>query len=278
MSTPQNARWAQLKKTFQWVVALNVPVYASHAGFFIALSVFPTLVLLMSLLRYTNLGAETLTELLHGIVPTALMPAAQKLILNTYRSSTGTVLSVSAVTALWSASRGIHGLRTGLNRIYGVREDRGYFHTRLLSVVYTFAFLLVLVLTLVLHVFGTTLLRWLPLEQSGLFALLENVVDLRFFLLLGLQTGLFCAMFTVLPNRKQRLADAFPGAVFASIGWLVFSHLYSVYVEHFASLSVVYGSVYAVALSLLWLYCCISIVFYGGALNRWLQFDREQTD
>lgn len=254
----------------KYITGLNVPVYASQASFFIALAVFPALVLFMGLVRYIGLEVENLTELLHGFLPTALMPAAQKLILNTYASTTKTVLSLSLVTALWSASRGIHGIVTGLNCIYDVSESRGYVKTRLLSVLYTFIFLVVLLLTLVLHVFGTTILSWLPFNESSLFRFLEGVVDLRFFLLLFLQTAVFCGMFMMLPNKRNRFADSFPGAVFASIGWLVFSDLFSIYVEHFTSLSIVYGSVYAVALSMLWLYSCMSIVFYGGALNHYL--------
>ena len=65
-----------------------------------------------------------------------------------FASSSKTLVSVSALAALWSASRGIFGMLTGLNRIYGVQEDRGYVFTRLLSLVYTFLFLLVLLLTL----------------------------------------------------------------------------------------------------------------------------------
>ena len=270
-------RW--MKKflaVFSYVLKLNIPVYAAHASFFIVLAVFPTLVLLIGLVRYTGLEVENLTEMLHGVLPTALMPAAQKLILNTYNASTGTVLSISALTALWSAGRGVHGLVTGLNSIYGVSEGRGYFYTRSISVFYTFVFLVVLLLTLVLHVFGTSLLALLPLKESPLFVFLESVVDLRFFLLLGVQTVLFTAMYMVLPNKHNKLADSFPGAVLASIGWLVFSDLYSIYVEKFASLSIVYGSVYAVALSMLWLYCCVSILFYGGALNHWLTDNKER--
>lgn len=263
----------KLKKYILRIINLNIPLYASHASFFIALAVFPTLVLLMGLLRYTGLDAELLTEILHGILPTALMPAAQRLIQNTYKASTGTLLSISALTALWSASRGIQGLRAGLNAIYGVDESRGYFRTRIFSVFYTVAFLLTLLLTLVLHVFGTSLSQWLHLSDSPLLQLLEGVVDLRFFLLLAIQTALFTAMFAVLPNKRSRFMDAFPGAVLSSIGWLLFSQLYSIYVERFAGLSTVYGNVYAVALSLLWLYFCICIVFYGGALNRLLQKD-----
>ncbi len=77
-------------------------------------------------------------------------------------------------------------------------------------------------------------------------------------------------MFMALPSGRNQFWDSLPGALLASSGWLVFSDLFSIYVEHFAHLSNVYGSVYAVALSMLWLYCCMSIVFYGGVLNRYL--------
>lgn len=253
------------------IAALHVPLYASQASFFLALAVFPSLVLLMGLLRYTGLDVADLTEMLHGFLPTALMPSAQRLIAKTYQSTTGMVLSISALTALWSASLGIHGLRMGLNAIGHVEESRNWLLMRLVSVLYTVLFLLLLLLTLALHVLGTGLLSRLPFRDSPILDFLENVVDLRFFLLLAVQTGVFCVMFAYLPNRRSRLRDVFPGAVFASLGWLIFTQLFSLYIEYFAGLSIVYGSVYAVALSLLWLYFCISIVFYGGALNQWLR-------
>jgi membrane protein len=140
---------------------------------------------------------------------------------------------------------------------------------------YTFLFLLVLVLTLVLHVFGTGLLQFLSEASLPFFRFLSGIVDLRFFLLVFLQTALFTAMFMALPNQKNSLSNSLPGAFLASIGWLIFSHLFSVYVEHFPAYGNIYGSVYAVALSMLWLYCCISIVFYGGVLNRILLEDSD---
>ena len=261
--------WQRGKTLLRQISSLNIPVYAAHTSFFMVLSLFPMLVLLLSLLRYTGLAVDTLTDILQGFLPDALMGAAKRLILNTYQSTTGTVLSISALTALWSASRGIHGLITGLNAIYGVPENRGYFRTRSVSVVYTFLFLLVLLLTLVLNIFGNTLLRLFP---AGF---ISRVVDLRSILLLLVQTVLFTAVFMALPNQRNKFRHSLPGAVFAALGWMIFTRLYSVYVEHFAGLSNVYGSVYAVALSMLWLYCCISIVFYGGTLNRILT-EKEQ--
>ena len=249
---------------------LRIPLYAANACFFLVLAVFPALLLLLGLLRYTPLEVERLGEMLAGVLPEALLESAEELILITYDNTSASALGVSAITTLWSASRGTYGILTGLNAVYEVTEDRGYFHTRFISVIYTFVFLVLLLMTLSLHVFGTRLLLLLRKISHPFLDFLMEVIDLRFFLLLLLQTGIFTAMFMVLPNRKNRFRDSLPGALLASSGWLVFSDLYSIYVEHFAHLSNVYGSVYAVALSMLWLYCCMAIVFYGGALNRYL--------
>ena len=177
------------------------------------------------------------------------------------------VVGISAITALWSASRGIYGLLTGLNGIYGVRETRSWLYKRLLSVGYTFAFLVVVLLTLGLHVFSTGVLEMLRRAPYPFLRFLSEVVDLRFILLLLLQTGLFAGMFMALPNRRSTFSEVFPGAVLASLGWMAFSRVYEIYVNHFAERHSVYGSVYAVTLAMLWLYCCICIVFYGGGLN-----------
>jgi len=55
------------------------------------------------------------------------------------------------------------------------------------------------------------------------------------------------------------------------LGWLTFSRLFSVYVTHFSRYSNIFGSIYGLALGMLWLYFCISILFYGAACNRWLE-------
>ena len=255
--------WLQIRR-------MNIGQHAANAGYFIVLSVFPTLVLLLGLLRYTGMDAGDLLSLLSGILPDVLMPAAEKFIISTYAYTSTAVVSVSAIGVLWSASRGIYGLLMGLNAIYDVREDRGYFYTRGISVFYTFLFLLVLLLTLVLNVFGESILDMLPPARGALWELLSELIDFRFILLLLLQTALFSAMFMALPNRKNKFSDSFPGAVLASAGWLLFSNLFSFYVEYFSGYSNIYGSVYAIALSMLWLYFCLCLLFCGGALNKLL--------
>lgn len=255
---------------YRQVQGLKIPLHAANTGFFIVLSLFPALLLLLGLLRYTPLTAEHLMELLEDLLPETLDDGARELVFATWQNTTASSVGLSAVTALWSASRGIYGLLTGLNAVYGAEEDRSYFYTRGISMLYTFAFFLVLLLTLVLHVFGSALLNALTMVDHPVVIFITDHLNLRFFLLLAVQTGVFTLMFMVLPNKRNRLRESLPGGIFSSLGWLIFSEGFSLYVERFPGYANVYGSVYTVALSMLWLYCCMSILFYGGALNRYL--------
>ena len=243
---------------------LGMGLYAANVCYFLVLSLFPGLLLVLSSLRYTALSANDLIGLLGGLVPPALMGAAERLIVNAYYNSNGAVLSISAVAAVWSASRSVYGLMAGLNRVYGVREGRGYLRKRLISAVYMLLLLGVLVLTLAVHVFGEQVIR--ALESSG--GILGRMVDLRLVALVAVQSGVFTLMYMVLPNRKNSFLDSFPGALGAALGWQVFSQVFSVYALRSQGYAAIYGQVYAMALGMLWLYCCTIILLLGGLLNR----------
>ena len=268
---PKGALIGRIVHLVRYVQSLDIPLYAANAGFFMILSLFPTLVLVLSLLRYTGLQVSSLVEVIGSVIPESLMGTVGELVLSTYENASGALVGVSAFTALWSASKGVYGLLTGLNRVYGVAEDRGWFYTRFISVVYTFAFLIVLFLTLVLHVFGQSVFRWLSGLDIPLLSAVSWLVRQRFILLLILQTLLFTAMYMFLPGKKNGFMESLPGALLSAVGWQVISLLFSVYVENFDSYANIYGSVYAVALCLLWLYLCFCILFYGASLNRWLK-------
>lgn len=269
--SPKGGLIGKIMDAARTVKQMHIPLHAAYAAYFIVLAVFPALVLILSVLRYTGMEVRGLVELLDDILPSTMAEGAEELIYSTYRNSSGAMVGVSAVTALWSASRGIYGLLTGLNAVYGVSENRGYIYTRSISVVYTFVFILILLLTLVLHVFGNSIINLMRQVDNPVVIFFTDLIDLRFFLLLFLQSLVFTLMFMVLPNkRRSRFMESLPGGVLSSLGWLVFSDIYSIYVENFSKYSTIYGSVYGIAITMLWLYCCMSILFYGGALNRYL--------
>ena len=257
-------------RLFRQIRSLHITTYAGYASFFMVLAVFPTLVLILGLLRHTALEPADLLELMEGFLPDALRNYAWNLIADCYANTSRTLVSVSALTALWSAGKGIYGLMKGLNAVYGVENHRGWLRTRLLCAVYMIAFLLVLLLTLVLQVFGNTLIRFLLHRGGSLSRLATELLGLRYFLLVSVQTLLFGALFMYLPARNNRFLESLPGALFGSFGWMTVSGLFSRYVEESGGYASIFGPVYVVALSMLWLYFCVNALFYGGVLNRYL--------
>ncbi|MBQ8579452.1 MAG: YihY/virulence factor BrkB family protein [Oscillospiraceae bacterium] len=249
---------------------MAISLHGAYTAFFLILSLFPSLLLLLALLGRTEWGVEALLDVLQGLLPQALIPVAEALV-GASRRGSGAVLSLSALAALWSASRGMYGLLGGLKAVYGVKNAGGYWRRRFVSVAYTLTFLLVLVATLLLHVFGTAILDYLLMTTNPLLMTISRAVDLQFLLLLILQSILFAVMYALLPGRRGRLRACVPGAIGASLGWLIFSELFSVYMTHFAGYTDIFGSVYALALGMLWLYFCICILLWGAALNRWLE-------
>ena len=255
----------------QFLRPMQLPLHSAYTSFFLILSLFPALLLLLGLLRYTNFRVEDLMGFLEGWIPASLIPTAQMLVEASYAHSSGAVISVSVIAALWSASRGMLGIQKGLNAVFDFPARKGYWRRRCASMVYTAAFLLLLSLSLVLHVFGNALVDYLLMTTRPVWLVLLQLVDVRFLLLLTLQTALFGLMYAWLPAQRQTFRKSLPGALTSSLAWLIFSRLFSVYVTHFSNYSNIFGSIYALALGMLWLYFCIFIFFLGGLLNRVLQ-------
>ena len=268
----QLRKWVQKGRQITYFLKpMAIPMHSAYTSFFLTLSLFPALTLFLGLLKYTDISLEAVNAFLEGFLPRALLPTAQALLQASYRGNAGALVSISAVTALWSASRGMFGMVNGLTAVYGCSREKGYLRQRIRSVCYTFLFLVVLILTLIAHVFGTAILDYLWMTTSPALMVVMSIIDLRFVLLLLLQTALFTAMYALLSGKRQSARDCFPGAVAASLGWLLFSRLFSVYVEYSSTYANTFGSIYALALGMLWLYFCICIVFYGSALNRFLE-------
>lgn len=260
----------KLKQIIQFLAPMDISIHSAYTSFFLILSLFPMLVILFGMLAYTSLGLNEVMSFLKGFLPTAFLPLAERILSGAYENTSGTIVSVSALTALWSAGRGIRGLINGMNAVYNLKESRSYLATRSICMVYTFLFLISLILTLVFHVFGRTIADYLRMTTNPFLIFLMDIIDWRFVLLLLIQILLFAAMYAYLPNRRHTLFESLPGAVFASLGWTVCANLFSLYVEYYPNYANVFGSFYAAALAMLWLYLSVSIIFYGAALNRWL--------
>ncbi len=258
-----------LKKQFLFFQRFRVPLYAANASFYIILSVFPAVMLVVGLLPYIGFSQEDLLAAMSGVVPTVLEPLIARILMDMSENSSRALISMTAILAIWSSSRGIYCIQIGLNSIYGVKESRNYFYRRAISMLYTILLIAGLMLTLVMQGFGREIADFLRTKDVPIFHFIVRILDFRELIILLLLTCLFAGIFCALPNQKQNFFRVLPGAALSSLGWLIFTFGFSIYARFSGSYSILYGSLSIIAIGMLWLYICICILFYGCVFNLW---------
>ena len=254
------------RKILSQIADDKVTVYAAQASFFVIISALPFLSLLISI------AGLVIPADLPGLFIDLPLPegfaALFRILSEELRSAPNVpLLSVSAVTTLWSASRGISAIRSGLERVYRAGRSRGFFVHRFKSLVSTLVFIAVITAAVTLMLFGDSMGKWLRIAE---------ISDVVFRLRTPVFTAALCLLFTFMysstARRSSRIKSGFlphfPGAVFASVGWTLFSYGYSLYITHFPSASYIYGSLAAVCLIMLWLYFCMIILLLGAEVNK----------
>ena len=259
--------WAAVRRFVGRIRLLEVNVYAAYAAYFLLLSAFPAMMLVIGLLQFTPLSPAELEKMLGHLVPASLSPLLDYMIRELFSVRAATVLPVSAVSALWMASKGVYCLYRGLGKVYTARETRHPALVRLRCLLFTLVLLVALVTVGVMMLFGRSLLLRLQESPSPAARLAELAVQRKYTLTVLVLTGLFSTVYTVLPNRPVRFSSSLPGGFAAAVAWVVFTHAFSLYVDRFGNYSLYYGSLSVMALAMLWLYTCMDIFLCGGILN-----------
>lgn len=245
----------------------NVNALSAHAAFFIILSFFPFMMFLLTLLNYIPFLSEGIPEFSLTFFPDVVTSIITQILGELEESASGTLLSVTVIVALWSASRGILAIMRGLNNIYNIRETRNYFLLRFFSTIYTLVFAVLLLILLVIFVFGNQLTLWFQnfFPEIANYALL--VISIRTTIGISVLIFFFLLIYITIPNHKTSLLQELPGALLTAFGWVGFSYLFSFYINNMSNYARTYGSLTAIVLCMLWLYSCMYILFLGAEIN-----------
>lgn len=247
----------------------DVSAHAASAAFFMFLSIFPILMLLCSVLPYTHISEADLLRVVTDLLPSSIDPLAVSVIGDLYDKS-ATIISVSAVFIVWSAAKGILALLRGLNAVQEVNETRNYFVLRFWSCIYTIILLILIVFSLIVLVFGNSIINNLLSHLPEVRYIAILLMPFRYFVGIVALALVFAMMYALIPNKKNKIFDKMLGAVFAALGWTVFSWAFSVYVERYGAFDM-YGSLTTIVIIMLWLYFCMYILLLGDELNYFLQ-------
>jgi len=224
----------------------NVVWSGASLTYFLILSLFPFLIVLLNILSYTSLVRErAVLDMLH-FLPMDIQAIIEVFLNDLSSSSSQGLLSVAAFIGLWTASSGVKAIIKAINMAYDYAENRHFLKLRGLSVLFTIALLLMITLVMISLILGPVLGKML-FERIGYgdsFMFLWNY--LRYIIPLAYMMLIFALLYKLSPNIGKNLRipirEVLPGAVFATIAWVSLSLLLSYYVSNFGKYAITYGS------------------------------------
>jgi membrane protein len=243
--------------------------HAGYMSFMVLLCFFPFLVFFVALTGF--LGASELGQYFIDIlrnhlpehVTEVLMPRVREIV----SAPPQGLLTLAIVGTIWTASSFVEGLRTILNRINEVSTPPAYLWRRLLSitqflimsVVLTLLMLVLVVFPIILHkssLYEEFINRFGAILQYGRYGLI-------FFILLAWTT----MFYYFIPNVKVKFRNVLPGAFIVVLLWLITGLIVSNYIVYYKQLSVIYGSLGSIIVTLLFFFVVNMIFIYGAEFN-----------
>jgi len=260
-------------KVYEDIGRTRVTAIAGGLAYFFLLSVFPLLVVLATALGFLpipNLFDRGM-EIMARFVPGDAMGLVRETLKGILSPSRGALLSVGILGTIWTASGGFSSLMDALDIAYDAKAARPWWKQKLIAVALTFVVGGLFSVGLVASILGPEFGQWITnfLHLSKVFAMVWPL--LRWGTMLVSVVLAIELLYYIGPNVKQRFKATLPGAVIATVFWLVASFALGVYISHFGSYNKTYGSIGAVIVLMLWLYVTSIILLVGAEVNSEMQ-------
>ena len=262
--------WTELaRRTWREVIDDDVLGLAAQLSYYFFLALFPAILFLLALASFFPLSniTDDVGRSLGPFVSPQVLELIQEQMRRLANNENGGLLTFGVAGALWSSSAALVSIVGALNRAYDIDEGRPWWKVRLVAIGLTLGVAVIVLVALTLVLAGPTLAETLgrttgwgaPFERTWLLLQWPLV-----FVLVATGIGL---IYYFGPDADQDWVWITPGAVAATVLWLLISLLFKFYVANFTDYEGSYGTVGAVIVVLLWFYVSGIAILTGAELN-----------
>lgn len=236
-------------------------------AYYLMLSLFPLLIAVGNLLPFLRIDPNSILPYIKNVIPAEVYSFIGPAIQNLLTQGSGSLLSVSALATLWSASQSINGLQVAMNRAYGVEDRRNFIIVRIVSLIVIVLLLVALIGVTIVLGLGKMILDAL----QPIFEFSQDIIDtfqtLKWPLSILTLFAIMAVIYWVVPNAKVSLRSVLPGAVVATIGWMLLGQVFGIYAHFFASKISAYQIIGSFLVLMIWLNLAATIIIFGGIVN-----------
>lgn len=262
-----------IRNTIKNAVEHDIGKSAAALTYYLLFAMFPLLIFISNLLGCLDLNIDAITQTLLSIMPDDVVYLLESYLNHITDNSSPVLFWFSLVFTVWFPMRAVRGLMGDVRLAYGLEKPSRPVMYAIRQFVFTLVFLVFIVVLFLLAILGrrfiSTMTDWLGLDTVLKIptVLLDLWQYLRFVLLAAIMFALLGLLYATAQDRRQGIKTIIPGVLLALVSWLIVSIGFSAYVEQFASYSVIYGTLGAVVVLLLWLYMTSFVLILGAEFN-----------
>ena len=246
---------------------------AAEMSFYLLLSIFPFLIFTISIIVYIptfHLNKSIL--IIKNVIPESAFNIILSIINSAIENKSLGFLILSFIFTLWTSSRGIRSLIRWMNKSYKVQETRSFFKVCIISFIFTVSILVLIFSSIILLIYGE-LIGYFIFNLIGLnsiFIYIWNI--LRYIVGVSTLIIILIKLYKYTPNKNIKIKDVIPGAIIATLVWLIISFFYSYYTNNYSNYEVIYGSIGGIIVLMTWLYLSSWSILIGLEVNVRLYF------
>jgi membrane protein len=262
--------WAELgRRTFKEAIADDCLGLAAQLSYYLFLALFPAILFLLALSSYFPLDdvSGDITRAMQPIASREVLQIIQEQMRRISESGDGGLLTFGVLTALWSSSAAMVAGVSALNAAYDIEEGRPWWKVRLIAIGLTIALAVFFLVSFTLVLAGPTIAEYVGNTLRMGAAIEWTWKILQWPVAFALVSLAIALVYYFAPDADQDWIWITPGAVVATLLWIVVSLAFKVYVTNFSDYNAAYGAIGGVMVLLLWFYVSSLAILVGAEMN-----------
>ena len=272
VTTKQPTFKPALRLIFRNFFEHNVGKNAAGLAYYLLFALFPLLIFISNLLGLLNLDVNAITQTLRQVLPKDIVEIIGSYLDYVSHTSSQALMWFALVFSVWFPMRAAKGLMDDVRLAYNLKKPKHPVTYTIRQLVYTIVLLIVVALTLLFSTLGEQVVNFLielvPNERLQISDYLLTLWQYLRFLLIGvLMFAALGTLYAAALDERQPIKMILPGITVALFSWMAVSVGFSFYVDNFANYSLIYGTLGAVIVLLMWLYITAAVLIIGAEVN-----------
>ena len=245
----------------------NVATQSAALAFYLLFMIFPFLIFISALLGLLNLNVAGIVSVLADFLPEVVLELTELYLTYVRENPSPQLMVFGLVFSVYFPMRATNSLMGAVRTAYHLGPPRGAVSQWLRVLLYTVTLIAAIALTLTLMTFGERAL-WYAVNHFHLPEWMAALwVHLRFPAAGAVSFFALLLLYVLAQDTLQPMRNIWPGTLFSLAAWMVVSGLYSYYANHFSHYSLLYGSIGAIIVVLIWLNLTAVTLILGAEVN-----------